>query len=168
MKNPKGFTLLEVIIAMMIMVYVMLRVITIQSSSIRNVERARERNNVAMLAQRAMHMAEMEIEGKKFDKVFKKADGKFEAPHEKYRWEREITELKFPNLGSLGGEEEGQSSAQMIASKISDLITKYLNKSLRQVTVTIFWKQDPSDEKEMSFVVGTYWVNLDNEFKITF
>ena len=46
---------------------------------------------------------------------------------------------------------------------LTKMMTNYLSKAVREVTVTIFWKKGSG---EQSFTIATYWVNLNNEFKL--
>ena len=96
--SDSGFTLLEVVIALTIMILAFASIIMVESNSLNATTRARQMNIVAMLARNQMAELEYKVEGKTFEE-FKKTDGgTFAAPYTDYRWTTEIKELEFPNL----------------------------------------------------------------------
>lgn len=173
--NNRGFTLLEVIIALSIMVLAFASILAIESNSINATIRSKEMNMVAMLARNQMTDLEFKIEGKTFDEVKKEDGGTFAAPFERFRWQSAVKEIKFPNIGGGGGngaggagaagakKEEDGAQAQ-VAEMITKAITNYFSKAIREVSVTIFWKRGSN---EVSYSVSTYWVDLNHEFNPT-
>jgi type II secretion system protein I len=81
-RNPQGFTLLEVLIAMAIMALALSSILSVESGSINASARAKQMNIVAMLVKNQMIKTEYEIEGKSFDEVEKEKSEAFEAPYE--------------------------------------------------------------------------------------
>src|SRR3954469_25884363 len=82
----KGFTLLETLIAIAIMLVAFSAILMVESGSLRTTERAREINTVSMLAKNAMIDAELAFEGKTFDEVKKEEKGTFPEPFASYSW----------------------------------------------------------------------------------
>ncbi|MEN9722238.1 MAG: hypothetical protein RJB38_224 [Pseudomonadota bacterium] len=158
-----GFTLLEVLIAMSIMVIAFGSIFSIQSSAIQVTNRAKQTNTVAMLLKNAMVKAEVEIEGKSFEEVKKESAGTFEAPFQDYSWTRTIKELQFPNLVPSSGRDDGRSEDQG-AELLGRLVTKYFSKAVRQVDVTVKWRKA---DKEQSVSASTFWVNLNQEMALS-
>ncbi|MCM2278700.1 MAG: prepilin-type N-terminal cleavage/methylation domain-containing protein [Oligoflexia bacterium] len=158
-----GFTLLEVVIALAIMVLAFASILSVESGSINASARARQMNIVGMLAKSKMVETEYQIEGKSFEEIGKEAGGAFEAPYEDYRWTTAVKELEFPNLAS-GKQEQGAVAGSEGADMISGLLTKFLSQSVREVTVTVFWKRGNA---EQSFALSTYWVDLNHEFSLS-
>jgi prepilin-type N-terminal cleavage/methylation domain-containing protein len=171
-----GFTLLEVIIAMTIMVLSFASILAVEQGSIRATARAKQMNVVGMLAKNQMVETEFKIQNKTFDEVKKEESGTFAAPYEDYHWKTIIKELKFPNLAALGGGgkkgggatsgnsgDSGDSSVNSITEMVTKLMTQYFSKAIREVSVTVSWKQGPG---EQSFTLSTYWVNLNAQFQL--
>jgi prepilin-type N-terminal cleavage/methylation domain-containing protein len=161
-----GFTLLEVIIAITIMVMAFASILAVESNSINATTRAKEMNMVAMLAHGKMIDLEYRVEGKSFDEVQKEQGGNFDAPYEKFRWKTEIKEIKFPNM-SMGnnkgaGNANGEDSGNQYADLIMKLVTNFFTKAIRELVVTVFWKRN---SVEVSYTVSTYWVDLNHEFE---
>lgn len=67
--DSKGFTLLEVMIALAIMLVAFSSILAIQSSSMNSALKARQIHEVSVLARNAMIMTEVEIAGKKFEEI---------------------------------------------------------------------------------------------------
>ena len=168
--NERGFTLLETIIALAIMVIAFASIISVESGSINAAIKSKQLNVVGMLAKNKMIDTEYEIEGKVFEEVKKEDSGAFPAPYEDYHWKTEVKEIKFPalNFSGAAGDKKGASASQAPAGQdmsemMTKLVTQYLSKALREVSVTISWKKGSSDQK---FSLSTYWVDLNHEFQL--
>lgn len=167
LRDSRGFTLLEVIIAMTIMVLAFASILAVESNSINATVRAREMNIVAMLAKGKMVDFEYKVEGKTFEEVRKEEGGNFDAPYESYRWKTEVREIKFPNMNlNAGGDKKKDDGGggDQFAEMLTKLVTNYFSKAIREIAVTIFWKRGSG---EVSYTVSTYWVDLNHEFQTT-
>lgn len=174
--NPQGFTLLETMIAMGIMIVSFSSILAVQSGSINASNRAKQMNIVAMLAKNQILEAELRLQGKKFEEAEKEKSGTFQEPYTLYRWKTEVKEIEFPKLNfsgmnatkdkNSGGADsgpEGQSQTEMV-ELLAKLMTNYLSKSIREITVTISWTKGSG---EQSFSVTDYWVDLNHEFQMS-
>jgi prepilin-type N-terminal cleavage/methylation domain-containing protein len=158
--DRSGFTLLEVIIAVTIMVMAFGAILSVESNSINATTRAREINQITMLARGKMVELEYKVEGKTFEEVRPSESGSFEPPYETYQWKTEIKEIKFPSMDmGGGGKEEGTNQ---IAEQLTKLLANFFTKAIREMVVTISYKRGGGD---MSYSVSTYWVNLNQEFQ---
>ncbi len=167
-KASHGFTLLETLIAITIMVLAFTAILMVENNSINATTRAKQMNIVAMLAKNAMIDAEFEIENLSFEEVKKEESETFAKPYEAYRWKREIKEIEFPSInltgGGDGGEDGGEGTSSGLQEQFAKLISKYLSEAIREITITISWKKG---ESEQSFSVSSYWVNLEHEFPLS-
>ncbi|NDD91145.1 type II secretion system protein [bacterium] len=163
-QQSSGFTLLEVLIAMFIMVIAFGSIFSIQSSAIQVTNRAKETNTVAMLLKNAMVKAELDVEGKSFEEVKKEEAGSFESPFQDYSWSRKIKELEFPNLVPSAGGEDSQGSQDQSSDLMGKLVTKFLSKAVRQVEVTVKWQKAG---REQSVSTSTFWVDLNHEMALS-
>lgn len=188
-----GFTLLEVLIALAIMVICFASVLSVESGAINASARAKTMNIVQMLAKNQMIETEYKIQGQIFDSVKTEDGGKFKSPYEDYRWTTTVKKIDFPNItgaisaaaggggtapsgsgasgGGSGAATGGANSAAAasqepttgMAQQVSQLVTQYLSQAVREVTVTIYWKKGGG---EQHFSVSTYWVDLGHDFQI--
>ncbi len=179
-----GFTLLEVIIAISIMVLCFSSILAVESNAINATARARTMNTVQMLARNQLIETEYQIQGHLFDEIKKEDTGVFKEPFQDFSWKTEVKEIDFPNLTSLatagagGGDAGGGGSAPAgngiapatteqpnsdVMNQVTRNVTKYLSDALREVTVTISWKKGSG---EQHYSISTYWVDLNHEFQI--
>jgi type II secretion system protein I len=163
-KRPAGFTLLEVVIAMAIMLVTFTSILAVEGDSIRASDKAKQMNIVSMLAKNQMVETEFKIRKKPFEEVKKEESGTFKSPYEDYKWKTEIKETKlFSDIGKLiAGNKEGAVDANL--SMVTQLLTNYLSKAIREVTVTVSWQRG---SKEQSYSLTTLWVDLNHEFSLS-
>ncbi|MBI3535394.1 MAG: type II secretion system protein [Deltaproteobacteria bacterium] len=166
MGNCKGFTLLETLIAMSIMLVAFAAILMVESSSLNTSLKTKQLNIVSMLAKRAMIEAEQTFEGKSFEEIRKEETFELSEPYKDYKVLRSIKEIKFPDLSFGGGESskgDKESGTNDMTERVAKLMAKYLSQAIREVTVTVVWKKGSG---EQSYSVSTYWVDLNHEFQI--
>jgi general secretion pathway protein I len=179
--SQAGFTLLEVMIAVTLMLIAWTSIFATQSASQTVAWKSSQLNTVTMLARSKMTEIETEIEGKSFSEVKKEEAGTFPDPWQDYAWKKEIKEVEFPQISMQGGggsssgetnqessdstsnrEENPSNTAAM--ERMTKLITKFLSQSIREVRLTLNWKQGTTDRK---FTLTTWWVDLNHEFSLS-
>ena len=163
-RKESGFTLVEVMFALAIMMVSFSAIILTQSGSRDALERTRRMTTVSMLAKNSMVDAETYFQDKTFNEVEEEKTGTFDSPYEQYSWKRVIKEVEFPDLNSLLSSEDEESGVTRTQEMMLKLITQYISDSLREVTVTITW---PKGKGTKSYSLTTYWVDLSREFSIT-
>jgi len=167
MYSNKGFTLLEVLISFAIMAIIISAAILVASGALNATGKARTNSQVAIVAKNVMIETEIELAGTPLKLAKKEESGEviFKNPEQVFIWKREIKEVKFPDLNFGGGQgEDGESKEESpLQGKISQTITEFLSKAIREIVITIYWEKG---EGQQSFVVTTYWVDLNYEFKI--
>ncbi len=169
-----GFTLLEVMIALAIMLIAFSSIVAIQSSAMNSALKARQIDEVSVLARNAMIQTEVEISGKKFEDIAGELSGQFDDPFQDYSWTRKIKEVKLPNLSGLSkaaGGDKGNASESAdndeknsaIVEQMTKVITNFLSKAVREVTITVKWKRGATVQK---YELAMYWVDLNSDFNI--
>jgi len=143
---------------MAIMLLAIGAILMIQSTSVESSIKARELNTVAMLARSKLIEIELELEGRPINEAKKEDGGTFAPPHDGFRWSRKVQEIQFPPLGAGGGDKTD------IGARISRLMTQHINKSVREVVLTVSWKRGKG-EATRSF--STYLVDLNREFQLS-
>ena len=166
--DKSGFTLLETLFAITIMVITFAAILMVQSASINASARAKQMGVVAMLSKNIMLETEQLMKEKAFGDLPEEEDGNFPEPYQEYAWSRTVKEVEFPNLSLTGGSPspEGKQDAEMNNQEemIGKLVTGFLSKALKRITVTVTWKKGKGTQ---SFSLNTYWVNLNNDFSLT-
>ncbi len=178
--SSRGFTLLEVMIALMILAGALLTVSEITGGALRNHVRARQLDVATLLARGKMAELEDRYEAKGFRDFDESDEGTFEDDgHPEVHWK---VDVKTPTVGlgpdqvlqALTGSDKGiqellpgadqsplvaQYQALLLAS-MQGLLTnlgEQLKKGVREVTLTVWW---PEGASEASFSVVTHMVVL--------
>ena len=162
-----GFTMLETMIAMAIMMVAFASILMVESASINTSTKAKQMNVVSMLAKNLMVETEYSFEGKTFDEYKKEDAGTFAEPFQDYNWKRVVKEVEFPELQMGGGgdkNKDADSQQDAAAQQLTKLLTQFLSKAIREVTVTVSWKKGTG---EQNFTLSTYWVDLNHEFQLS-
>jgi prepilin-type N-terminal cleavage/methylation domain-containing protein len=175
MSNSKGFTLLEVMIAMAIMLVAFSSILMVESQSLTTSMKAKQMNVVGMLAKNSMIEAELAFTGRTFEEVKTEEQGQFKEPYQDYTWIRRVKEVEFPELPlakperaeagrAASAEERANQPQDGSVDMIARLVKKFLSGAIREIEVEVQWKRGTHTQ---SFVVSQYWVNLNHEFSLS-
>ena len=156
MGNSKGFTLVEIMIALAILAVGLLSLYTAQGNSLRASGNAERIQVGALLAKQKMTEKMLEI-----DKGLAKGSfpddkteetGEFEAPYQDYRWEYTVRAVEIPigggqeGEGSGGGEgpPQGTDANQAPASaqaNVAQIVSKKIAESVREINIRVIWEE---------------------------
>lgn len=165
MKKNKGFTLVEVLIALGIFVTSFFVLVDSQNMSVRNSALAKRITIATTLAQEKLSEMVLKYQGKPLTEIPEKEEGTFSAPHSKFRWEKTsrdfhydlsfLIEMDQTAKAKAGKEEsEEQSPLMTYLPKISD----FIKQSSKEITVTVYWKEG-SAERKMSLTTHLFDLN---------
>ena len=126
-KSQRSFTLVEVVVAIGLMAYLIIEVVTVQGNSVFFSQYGRNATQATWLAQRVMSNVEYNWNSKPFlDMKTKISEHTFEK-YPEYKWSLEIKEWDFPFVkvltgGLMGGGEDGEEEENPM-SKIIESVT---------------------------------------------
>lgn len=132
----KGFSLLEVMIAVAILAFSFITLLNFQGQTMFRVGRAEKITLATFLARQKMGETLLQIEKEYFQqRVFpedKSDSGEFDEPYENFKWEWNIRKVEIP---APSGEEGGPMMAMvgMVTSQIKELV--------RELKLTIKWEE---------------------------
>ncbi|HYG67221.1 MAG TPA: type II secretion system protein [Anaeromyxobacteraceae bacterium] len=177
--RTRGFTLLEVMVALAILASAMLAISEVVSGALRNHERARDLDVATLLARGKMVDLEEKYRTEGFRDTDETDEGTFEEEgHPEFRWTAEVVAPKADDLctrllGELlpgadpdaeaedGGPAQGASAAGLASGGIIQqqcaLLVQDVQKGVREVRLTVAW--GPEARRE-SFTVVTHLVEL--------
>lgn len=156
--KSRGFTLLEVIIALFILAGSIIVLGQTWSGNFMRIRKSTMFNNVATLLEQKMVEMEAKYKEKPLAEIVESEDGDFGNDFPNYRWEMKSRELKLPDLTPLlVGQEEG---ADEMLIGIMKQVTEYLSKVIKEVKVTIFVK---SGNREVEFSATQYFVDYSQD-----
>lgn len=135
-RSRKGFTLLEIMVAVAILSISLVALLTFQGNTMLTSGRAERITEATLLAR--MKMAEIELE---LDKSMRKGEfpeekteeGEFEDPFDNYKWKLSIRGVKLP--APVMGEEGS------IESMVGRQLTEEIAKTVREVKLEIIWME---------------------------
>ncbi len=158
LKRAVGFTLIEVMVATVIMTGALIVIGSSWSGNHMRIEKARTNANMAALLERKMIELDLEYRGKPLSEIKEEDAGVFSEEFKLYRWEMRSKEFEMPDMtGLLGGGKEGGNNE--ILALIVKTVSDYVKAAMKEVTVTVYYKSPRSKTKEMSQSVATYFVD---------
>lgn len=170
--SSKGFTFIEVLIAMAIFTIAVLAAIDITSGSVRATRDARDISTATWLLQQKMVELETKLETDGVEKACEKKDtGKFGEPYETYTWESNCDEVDFQlsetasKLAKASGQDDEDKSApeNVILKMILKTASDYITQSIREVHVAVNWT---SGKTKRSIDATTHFVRYDQKVSI--
>lgn len=156
-----GFTLIETLLAMVILSSALLLLTNSWSSSFLRVRKTQQQFEVATLLERKMTEVEIEFKGKSLDEIPEEKSDNFGDKYPQYSWKLNSKKLEIPDLSSLlGGDDGGGNNQKMMMSLVKQM-SETLSKAIKEVTVTVTFK--PAKGKPLEYSVTQYFVDYDKE-----
>jgi prepilin-type N-terminal cleavage/methylation domain-containing protein len=159
MKRNRGFTLIEVLVAMVIMTGGIIVMANAWSGNFARVRSARINNNIANLLEQKMTEIEVEYQDKSIDEVKDADSGDFGPLYPGYRWEMKSQAFEMPDLTGTLTAKDGGADSMLIT--IVSAMTEYFKQSVKEVSVTVFFKSKKGTE--LKHAVTTYLIDYTKE-----
>jgi len=159
-KGSAGFTLLEVLIALIITVAAGILLSTAWSGNLLRVRKTTLNDNVAQLLQRKIAEIKAENSKKKFTEIHNE-DGDFGDEYPQYRWTFTTQKFVLPDLGAIMAAQPGGAN-QMLITMLTKM-REIMGKSILEATVTVYAK---IKKKELDYSVTFYIVDYDDPITI--
>ena len=150
--NKKGFTLIEVLVALMILAGTSIVLYESWGGSLRAVKKGRFYNTVTLLLQKKVVEFEVQAKTKKIDEVVDE-EGDFGSDYPEYKWKIKVHPFAVPPINPNGG---GLGEQNQMADMIMKTMSDYFEKAVREVLVTVIYK---SGDKENKYSVSTIYVD---------
>lgn len=158
--NKSGFTLLEVLIAMIILASGVMLLAQSWSSSFNRIKKTQKNVEIAALLERKMAETDMKYRGKSIDGIPETDGDEFEGFPE-YSWKLESKEFEMPDLTSvLIGRDGGVDQMMMTLMK---QFSEHLSKSIKEVKITVVYKVK---EKEFEYSATMLFVDYDKQLPL--
>jgi general secretion pathway protein I len=162
-KFKSGFTLLEVMLALVIISAGLVLLSTTWSASFSRLKKTKTQFEVATLLQRKMTEIELEYSGKPITEIPEEKADDFGKEYPDYRWKMVSKEFVMPDMTSLLSQpgEPPDQMTKMLFEKLKD----YLGKTVKEVKVTVFLKEK-NKKKELEYDVSTFFVDFDKKINL--
>lgn len=158
MKTAKGFTLIETVIAMVILSSALLLLANSWGASFARLKKTQQAFEVSAMLERKMTDIELEYRGKSLDEIPEEKSGDFGSDYPQYSWKLKSKKLEFPDISSALTAQSGGAD-QMLMSLVKQL-SEYIAKAIKEVKVTVVYT---ANKKPLEFSVVTYFVDYDKE-----
>jgi general secretion pathway protein I len=159
-RSKNGFTLLETVIAMVILSAALVLLSTSWGGAFMRVTKAQRSFEVSSLLERKMTEIDLEYRGKRLEEIPETKEGEFDGV-ENYTWKMTSKKLELPDIsGSLTARDGG---ADQMTMTIIKQMTEAMSKSIKEVTVSVIYTKA---KKPLEFSVTTYFVDYDKELPL--
>lgn len=154
-KKKKGFTLLEVMVALAILGVAIGEIIAFQARGMLLNNRARRLTEATMLARTKMVEYQLKLEQDILRGAFPETgeeEGEFERPYDMYKYKIELKKVEIPAPPTPEGEQQNAMMGMM------GMVTKQISAAVRELKLTVMWDEQG---KEKIISVATHLVKMD-------
>ena len=138
MKNQRGFSLIEVLVAVMILGGAILILANAWGGNFSRVRNSRINNTMAMLLEKKMTEYEIRAKEKSAADIPEEEGDSFGAKFPGYRWTMKMQPFEMPNMsGALTAREGGADEMTLM---IVDTMSKYIKEAVKELNVTVYYK----------------------------
>lgn len=155
--SQKAFTLVEVLIALVILSAGIMLLVQSWSGSLLMIQKTKINVEIAALLERKMAEIEMEYQGKSLESIPEEKEDNFGSEFPKYTWKMESREFELPDLSAVL---TAQGDANVDLIQIMKLFSEHLGKSIKEVKVTVFYS---GYKKPIQAAVTTFFVDYDKQ-----
>lgn len=160
-RNPKGFTLLEVLLAMMVIASGLFILTNAWSGTYNRLRKTQVQVQMASLLERKVAELEREYKGKSLDSIPEEKEDDFGSDVPNYSWSMKSRKLEIPDLTSSLTSKAGGANEDML--RIMKLFTEHLSKSIKEVKVSVIFKEK---KKNITADVTFYMIDYDRPLPV--
>lgn len=156
MNSRRGFTLLEVLIAMMILASGVVLLANSWSGSFMRLRKTQQITEVAALLERKMVELEIKYQDKPLASIPDEEGDDFGAEYPNYRWAMKAQDFELPDLSTGLTSRDGGANQMLIM--VMKTMSEHLKKTIKEMKVSVFYK---IGAKELEYSITTYFVDYD-------
>ena len=160
-REQKAFTLIEVILALMVMSSGLFILTNAWSGTYTRLQKTQIQVQLAALLERKITEIEREYKGKPLDSIPEEKEDDFGSDIPEYSWKMESRKLEIPDLSASLTSKEGGANENLL--RIMKLFTEHLSKSIKEVRIKVTHK---GKQKPVSADVTIYMIDYDRPLPI--
>ncbi len=154
--KQSGFTLIEVVLAMMIMASGLFILVNSWAGTYNRLKKTQVQVQIAALLERKVTEIERKYKNKSLDSIPEEEADDFGSEIPGYSWTMKSKKLEIPDMSAAMTSQDGGADETMIM--IMKTFTEYLSKSIKEVQITIIYREK---KKPITAGVTIYIVDYD-------
>jgi general secretion pathway protein I len=163
LKNAKAFTLIEVVLAMMVMASGLFILATSWGGTYNRLRKTQIQVQLASLLERKVVEIEREYKNKSLDTIPEEKEDTFGDDLPAYSWKMTSQKLELPNLATVL--ESQQEGTKVDLASLMKIFSEHISKSVKEVKVEIKYK-DKQNKKPITVDVVFYMIDYDRPLPI--
>ncbi len=161
LNNSSAFTLMEVVLALMIMTSGILILTNSWTGTYSRLQKTQIQVQMAALLERKIVEIEREYKNKSLDSIPEEKEDTFGSDLPDYSWKMKSKKLEIPDISATLSSQEGGADPTMIT--IMQTFTEHLSKSIKEVNISV---QYSKGKKPLLADVTIYMIDYDKPLPI--
>ncbi len=161
-RTEKAFTLIEVILALMVMSAGLFILTNAWSGTYTRLQKTQIQVQLAALLERKVTELEREFKGKPLDSIPEEKEDDFGSDILYYSWKMKSRKLEIPDLSASLTSKEGGANENLL--RIMKIFTEHLSKSIKELKITVTYQKDKG--KPVTADVTIYLIDYDRPLPI--
>lgn len=157
--RKKGFTLVEILIAMVILSSGIILLVNSWGGSFLKIRKTQVNTEIAALLERKMVEVDIKYRGKSLEAIPEEEGEDFGDQYPQYSWTLQSKEFDLPDLSTGLTARDGGANQSFIM--LMQTLSKHLKKTIKEVKVTVIYK--PESGKQIKSSITTFFVDYNKE-----
>jgi general secretion pathway protein I len=161
-KATAGFTLIETLLAVVILSSGILLLTSSWSGSFARMRKTQLNQEVAALLERKMAEIELEYRGKPLEGIPDEKEDAFGDEYPQYSWKMTSQDFKPPDLTAMmggGGNDGVPQEMSMLANKLKE----HLGKTIKEVKLTVIFT---GGKRPVQYSIVTYFIDYNKQLSM--
>lgn len=138
LKQKKGFTLLEVVLALVVMASGLLILTNSWASTYSRLRKTQVQVQIAALLERKVTEVEREYKNKSLESIPEEKEDNFGSELPEYSWKLKSKKFEMPDLSAMLTSQSGGADATLLS--LMKTYTEYLGKCVKEVNISVTFK----------------------------
>lgn len=139
LKNKKAFTLIEVVLALMVMASGLFILTNSWTGTYNRLRKTQNQVQLAALLERKVTEIEREYKGKSLESIPEEKEDDFGSELPGYSWKLVSKKFQMPDLTPLLTSQEGGADATLLS--LMKTYTEHLSKSVKELKITVTYRE---------------------------